>query len=114
MDEVRDRIEAELGSVLDRLRQLGGAVVIEEFPGALGDNTPSADLMEKVQVQEDREISLVSRSLLVGRANQLAEALERLRGGKYGMCEECSEPIAQADAAVPKATKKTHRRLWSR
>ncbi|MFZ1061650.1 MAG: hypothetical protein WAP47_20950 [Candidatus Rokuibacteriota bacterium] len=114
MDEVRDRIEAELGSVLDRLRQLGGAIVIEEFPGALGDNTPSADLMEKVQVQEDREISLVSRSLLVGRANQLAEALERLRGGKYGICEECSETIAQADAAVPKATKKTHRRLWSR
>ncbi len=102
VDEVRDRIEAELGSVLDRLRQLGGAIVIEEFPGALGNSTPSADLMDEVQVQEDREISLVSRRLLVGRANQLAEALEGLRGGKDGICEECSEP------------KKRHRRLWSR
>lgn len=93
MDKLRDRIEAELGSVLDCLRQLGGTIVIEEFPGALGDSTPSADLMDEVKVQEDSEISLVSRRLLVGRANQLAEVLERLRGGKDG---------------------KTHHRPWSR
>ena len=96
MDDVRDRIEKELGSVMDRLRQLGGAVVIEEFPGALGDNSPFSDPTEEVQVQGEREVSFATRSLLVERANRLAEALDRLREGEYGTCEECGEPIAPA------------------
>ena len=105
MDEVRDRIEKELGSVMDRLRQLGGAVVIEEFPGALGDNSPFSDPTEEVQVQGEREVSFATRSLLVERANRLAEALDRLREGEYGTCEECSEPIAPARLkAMPEVT----------
>lgn len=96
MDDVRDRIEKELGSVMGRLRQLGGAVVIEEFPGALGDNSPFSDPTEEVQVQGEREVSFATRSLLVERANRLAEALDRLREGEYGTCDECGEPIAPA------------------
>ena len=105
MDEVRDRIEKELGSVMDRLRQLGGAVVIEEFPGALGDNSPFADPTEEVQVHGEREVSFATRSLLVERANRLAEALDRLREGEYGTCEECGEAIAPARLkAMPEVT----------
>jgi RNA polymerase-binding transcription factor DksA len=105
MDEVRDRIEKELGSVMNRLRQLGGAVVIEEFPGALGDNSPFSDPTEEVQVQGEREVSFATRSLLVERANRLAEALDRLREGEYGTCEECGEPIAPARLkAMPEVT----------
>ena len=105
MDELRDRIQKELGSVMDRLRQLGGAVVIEEFPGALGDNSPFADPTEEVQVQREREVSFATRSLLVERANRLAEALDRLREGEYGTCEECGEPIAPARLkAMPEVT----------
>ena len=105
MDEVRDRIEKELGSVMDRLRQLGGVVVIEEFPGALGDNSPFSDPTEEVQVQGEREVSFATRSLLVERANRLAEALDRLREGEYGTCEECGEPIAPARLkAMPEVT----------
>ncbi len=105
MDEVRDRIEKELGSVMNRLRQMGGAIVIEEFPGAVGDNSPFADLTEEVQVQREREVSFATRSLLVERANRLAEALERLRQGEYGICDECSELIAPARLkAMPEVT----------
>src|SRR3972149_1378114 len=81
MDDVRDRDEKELGSVRDRLRQLGGAVVIEEFPGALGDNSPFSDPTEEVQVQGEREVSFATRTILVERANRLAEGLAPLRGG---------------------------------
>ena len=42
-DQVRERIERELASAMDRLRQLGGTVVIEEFPGAVDDDGPLAD-----------------------------------------------------------------------
>lgn len=105
VDEVRDRIERELGSVMERLRQLGGAVVVEEFPGAVGDNSPFADPTEEVQVQGEREVSFATRSLLVERANRLAEALERLREGEYGTCEECGEAIAPARLkAMPEVT----------
>ena len=47
------------------------------------------------QVRGNRESS-ARQYALVERANRLAEALERLRGGDYGTCEECEEPIAPA------------------
>jgi RNA polymerase-binding transcription factor DksA len=50
-------------------------------------------------------MSFATRSLLVDRANKLAEALERLRGGEYGICEECGEAIAPARLrAMPEVT----------
>ena len=82
MDEIRQRLESELNHTMDRLRQLGGAVVLEEFPGAVGDNTPLADEVDVIRLNEDREMSFATRSLLVERANKLADALERLRGGE--------------------------------
>ena len=96
MDEIRQRLESELNHTMNRIRQLGGAVILEEFPGALGDYTPLADEVDVIRLNEDREMSFATRSLLVERANKLAEALERLRGGEYGLCEECGEPIAPA------------------
>jgi len=96
MDEIRQRLESELSHTMNRIRQLGGAVILEEFPGALGDYTPLADEVDVIRLNEDREMSFATRSLLVERANKLAEALERLRGGEYGFCEECGEPIAPA------------------
>ena len=105
MDEVRDRIEKELASLMDRLRQLGGAVVMEEFPGALGDNTPLADPADKAQVHGDREVGLATRGLLVERANRLAEALDRLRKSEYGICQECGAAISPLRLkAMPEVT----------
>src|SRR5215470_19510378 len=105
MDEIRQRLESELNHTMGRIRQLGGAVVLEDFPGAVGDNTPLADEVDVIRLNEDREMSFATRSLLVGRANKLAEALQRLRGGEYGLCEECGEAIAPARLrALPEVT----------
>ncbi len=106
MEEIKQRLESELNHTMSRIRQLGGAVVLEEFPGALGDYTPLADEVDVIRLNEDREMSFATRSLLVERANKLAEALERLRGGEYGLCEECGEPIAPARLrAMPEVTR---------
>ena len=78
IDQVRERIERELATAIDRLQQLGGAVVIEEFPGAVDDDGPLADPADRGKINEDREVILATRSLLVERANRLAEALERV------------------------------------
>ncbi len=107
MGQVCDRIEQELRSVVERLRQLGGAVVIEDFPPTLDDDSQFSDPTEEdqAQAQANREIDFATRRLLLERANQLAEALERLREGVHGLCEECGEPIAPARLrAMPEAT----------
>src|SRR6266404_4693162 len=105
MEEIRQRLQSELNHTMNRIRQLGGGVVLEEFPGSVGDNTPLADEVDVIRLNEDREMSFATRSLLVERANKLAEALERLRGGEYGVCEECGEAIAPARLrAMPEVT----------
>jgi DnaK suppressor protein len=100
MDEIRQRLESELNRTIGRLRQRGGSVALEDFPGVAGDNTPLADEVDVIRLNEDREMSFATRSLLVDRVNKLAEALERLRDGEYGLCVECSEPIAPARLRV--------------
>ena len=40
MEEIKQRLESELNHTMNRIRQMGGAVVLEEFPAAIGDNTP--------------------------------------------------------------------------
>lgn len=104
MDEIRKRLESELSHTVSRIRRMGGGVILEEFPGA-GEHTPLADEVDLIQLNEDREMSFATRSMLVERANKLAEALERLRGGDYGTCQECEEPIAPARLrAMPEVT----------
>ena len=96
MEEIKKRLESELNRTMGRIRQMGGGIILEDFPGAVGDNTPLADETDVIRLNEDREMSFATRSLLVERANKLAEALERLRDGEYGLCEECGETIAPA------------------
>ena len=72
---------------------------------ALGDTSQLADEVDVIQINEDREMNFATRSLLVERANRLAEALERLRDGDYGTCQECEEAIAPARLmAMPEVT----------
>lgn len=96
MDSIRKRLEQDLKTAVDRLRQMGGAVAIEDLPGAIGDNSPFADEVDEIQVNGDREIGFATRELLVDRVNRLSAALDRLAEGEYGICVECEEPISPA------------------
>src|SRR5262249_38417144 len=82
MEEFTQRLEWELNHAMERIRQLGGAVVIEGFAGAGGGNTPLADEVDAISLNEDREMSFATRGMLVKRANKLADALDRLRDGE--------------------------------
>jgi DnaK suppressor protein len=93
---IRKRLEQDLRTAVGRLRQMGGAVAIEDLPGAIGDNSPFADEVDVIQANEDREIGFATRELLVGRVNRLSAALDRLAEGEYGTCVECGEPISPA------------------
>jgi DnaK suppressor protein len=96
METIRERLEEDLRTAVHRLRQMGGAVAVEELPGPIGDNSPFADEVDEIQANERREIGFATRELLVDRVNRLSAALDRLRNGEYGTCVECEEPISPA------------------
>jgi RNA polymerase-binding protein DksA len=102
MDDIRTRLDHNLTAALFRLGHLGGAVAVEELPGATRDNSRLADEIDEIQANENREISFATRERLVERANRLSAALERLNDGEYGICAECAERISPARLhAVP-------------
>jgi DnaK suppressor protein len=102
VEDVKKKLEAELNRTVERIRHMGGAATSAQTMNALGDTSQLADEVDVIQINEDREMSFATRSLLVERANRLAEALERLRDGEYGVCQECDEAIAPARLkAVP-------------
>jgi RNA polymerase-binding transcription factor DksA len=98
MDEdIKKRLEEDLGRVVSRLRRMGGAATaIEERPGPIGANSLGADEGDVIQANESREIGLATRELLIERVNRLSAALDRLSRGEYGACAECGEPISTA------------------
>ena len=105
MDEIKKRLERELSHTMQRIRHMGGVMTFEQLGTGRIDNSTPADEVDVIRLNEDREMSFATRSLLVERANKLAEALDRLRGGEYGVCEECGEAIAPARLrAMPEVT----------
>ena len=97
MDQIANALQGELQQTLDRLRDLGGAVVLEDYPGALEAGDDGEVGGDSVNASEERELSFTVRGRLVERANRLAEALERqLRSGEYGACQACGNRIAAA------------------
>jgi len=102
--EIAERLERELERALLRLRQTE-SVLVEEMDAVGSDGTESADIFDGVGPALDREIGFATRSLLRERASRLAAALERVRQGDYGTCEECGEAIAPARLlALPEVT----------
>ena len=96
MKDVKKKLDAELNRTVERIRQMGGAATSVPTMSELGDTSQLADEVDVIQINEDREMNFATRSLLVERANRLAEALERLLDGEYGVCQECGEAIAPA------------------
>ncbi len=93
MKGIKERLEQDLVTAVARLRQMDGAVALEELPGPIA---VDGDDFDEVQESVRREIGFATRELLVGRVYRLQAALERLRDGEYGTCVECGEPIAPA------------------
>jgi DnaK suppressor protein len=93
MEEIRERLERDLLAVVARLRQMDGAVALEETPGPIA---LDGDEFDEIQETVRREIGFATRQLLVERVHRLRLALDRLREGQYGTCVECGEPIAPA------------------
>jgi DnaK suppressor protein len=105
MTEIKKTLEVEQNRMVERMRHMGGGTTSVETIGTIGNTIQLADEVDVSQVNEVREMTFATRSLLAERTNRLAEALERLRDGTYGTCQECAEAIAPARLkAVPEVT----------
>jgi DnaK suppressor protein len=105
MNEIKKTLEVELNRMVERMRHMGGRATSVETIATIGNTIQLADEVDVSQVNEGREMAFATRSLLAERTNRLADALERLRDGTYGTCQECAEAISPARLkAVPEVT----------
>ena len=87
------QLRRELDLVLVRLAQCGRATLIEAR--SEGDRL-AGDMFADAQVVASRDLGQLSYERLARRAKVLAIALERVRDGSYGSCEECGSSIPKA------------------
>jgi DnaK suppressor protein len=105
VNEIKKTLEVELNRMVERMRHMGGRATSVETIATIGNTIQLADEVDVSQVNEGREMAFATRSLLAERTNRLADALERLRDGTYGTCQECAEAISPARLkAVPEVT----------
>ncbi|HEY7041197.1 MAG TPA: TraR/DksA family transcriptional regulator [Methylomirabilota bacterium] len=105
MKAIKDALQGQLEHTIARLKRLGGAVTLEDYPGALADDGQDDASGDAVSINEERERAFEVRDRLVERANRLSEALDRLRSGDYGICQVCGEPISAGRLrAIPEVT----------
>ena len=64
MDHITNALQGELRQALDRLRELGGAVVFEDYPGALEAGDDGEVGGDSVNASEERELSSPSGAAL--------------------------------------------------
>jgi len=90
---IEGQLRRELDLVLVRLEERGRAALIDACSeGAqLG-----GDMFADAQVVASRNLDELSYERLSRQAKVLANALERVRDGSYGICEECGGTIPQA------------------
>lgn len=103
--DIAERLAQELEETTARLRHDMTLALVDDGTYAVADPRGIVDEVDGAQRSVERDITLATRSRLRERAQQLAGALERLRDGSYGLCEECGMPIAPARlAALPEVT----------
>ena len=103
--DIAERLAKELKETTTRLRHDMTTGLMHDGVFAAPDKRGIVDEVDGAQRSVEREMTLAARSRLRDRAHRLVDALERIREGRYGLCEECDEPIAPARlAALPEVT----------
>ena len=93
MNDVRKRLEQDMRATVSRLRLVAGPSDLEDLPPSIGSIFDDSD---NIQVEQAREMGLVTKARLIDRLNKIAAALGRLERDEYGLCVECGKPIAPA------------------
>lgn len=93
----RDRLLSEQANLLARMAFERGGVISQAAMAAQKDVN---DFDTQAQVITERDIEFAMNAHETSELNALANALERLDAGQYGLCTDCSAaiPAARLDA----------------
>ena len=93
LPQSKEEIEGFRRALLDMREKLLAGISESPVPEALVTQSDIGDIIDQAGDERDRELSL----LLSGRDKEkllaINEALEKLKEGTYGVCEECGERI---------------------
>ena len=92
-DQTEGQLRRELDLILGRLEQHERIAQIEAHTEG---TRLVGDMFADAQIVASRNLDALSYERLSRRARELTNALERLRDGSYGICEECGSTIPQA------------------
>jgi phage/conjugal plasmid C-4 type zinc finger TraR family protein len=87
------QLRRELDGILVRLERHEGGVHTD---ARADDGRLVGDMFADAQVVAARNLDALSYERLSRRARELVNALERVRDGSYGTCEECGDAIPAA------------------
>jgi phage/conjugal plasmid C-4 type zinc finger TraR family protein len=87
------QLRRELDLILVRLERCGRAALIEARTES---NRLAGDVFVDAQLVASQALEELSYERLARRARMLANALDRVRDGSYGTCEECGRRIPEA------------------
>jgi RNA polymerase-binding transcription factor len=87
-DEIREILERQRGDIL----ALSEEVIAKRSMGTDGTNFP--DMSDQATAEQDQSLNIRMRGREQKLLVKIEEALDRIAGGTYGICELCEEPIA--------------------
>ena len=93
----RDRLLQEQAQILERIAFERGGVISQAAMAAKKDVN---DFDTHAQVITERDIEFAMNAHETAELNELANALQRLDAGQYGICTDCAAaiPVARLDA----------------
>jgi len=89
----KSSIERELARFAERDKKTKGGWDTK-YPFFNGHETGSAALEKAADEVEEYETRLPIGQALVNKLRNIDSALERIKKGKYGICEKCKKPIS--------------------
>ncbi len=96
-----ERVRKILTDMRQRLLNEISARIAPDSPATIPEN---GDLADQAGDERERELSLLLTDREQGKLRAVDEALEKLKKGTYGLCEDCGNPITpQRLKAIPLA-----------
>jgi DnaK suppressor protein len=91
--KVKDEKEETRKTLLDMREKLLTGISENPIPEALATQSDIGDIIDQAGDERDRELSLLLSVRDKEKLLAINEALEKLKEGTYGICEECGERI---------------------
>jgi len=98
--KVQDEKEETRKTLLDMREKLLAGISENPIPEALATQSDIGDIIDQAGDERDRELSLLLSVRDKEKLLAINEALEKLKEGTYGICEECGERIGSGRLKV--------------